>query len=429
MKTLMQRTTAWLRAGQLAALGLIMGASMALAADPPRTATATATVMNGFVVGVTVTDGGAGYDNTRPPAVVIIGSEGSGATAAAVVAQGAVSEVKVLTTGSGYTSAPDVVIAEPPHYASTVTMDVVPRMTIVGTVGFTNEIQYADALGGTTLWQPLTNLVMTSSPYVFVDVTVPPGAKRFYRVSGGKVSFDNPDPANLAWIPPGQFTMGSPASEQDRESDESPQTQVRISQGFWMSKYEVTQGNYQALMGINLSYFKADLRLPVEQVTWFEAVDYCAKLTVRERAAGRLPAGYAYRLPTEAEWEYACRAGTATRFYYGDDPNYTDLGQYAWYDSNSGNQTHPVGLKRSNKWGLYDLSGNVREWCMDWYDYSYPGGSVTDPTGPVGGLYRVIRGGDWPDGGKYCRSACRGGTTPNVRYSSVGFRPVLAPGQ
>jgi formylglycine-generating enzyme required for sulfatase activity len=428
MKTLVQRTAAWLRGGQLAALGLIVGASMALAADPPRTATATATVVNGFVVGITVTDGGAGYDTTRPPAVVITGGEGSGATAAAVVAQGAVSEVKVLTTGSGFTSAPDVAIAEPPHYASTVTMDVVPRMTIVGTVGFTNEIQYADALGETTLWQPLTNLVMTSSPYVFVDVTVPPGAQRFYRVSGGNMTFDNPDPANLAWIPPGQFTMGSPASEQDRYDFEGPQTQVTISKGFWMSKYELTQGNYQAVMGSNPSYFTGDLRRPVEQVTWYEATNYCGTLTARERAAGRLPAGYAYRLPTEAEWEYACRAGSTPRFYYGDDLNYTALDQYAWYTANSGGQTHPVGLKRPNKWGLYDMSGNMWEWCSDCYG-SYPGGSVADPTGSAGGSFRVVRGGSWGGVGRYCRSAHRGAFTPDRRDYGIGFRPVLAPGQ
>jgi formylglycine-generating enzyme required for sulfatase activity len=438
MKTLLQRTAAWLRGergGRWAALGLLLGASVVLAADPPRTATATATVVNGAVAGIAVTDGGAGYDNTRPPAVVIIGGGGSGATAAAVVAQRVVSGINVLSAGSGYTSAPDVAIAEPPHYASTVTidvvlrlpiMDVVPRMTIVGTVGFTNEIQYADALGGTTLWQPLTNLVMTSSPYVFVDVTVPPGAKRFYRVSGGKVSFDNPDPANLAWIPPGQFTMGSPDSERDRYDWEGPQTQVTISQGFWMSKYEVTQGNYQAVMGSNPSYFTGDLQCPVEQVTWFAAVDYCAKLTVRERAAGRLPVGYVYRLPTEAEWEYACRAGTTTRFYYGDD--YTDLGQYAWYAGNSGYKPYPVGLKRPNKWGLYDMYGNVWEWCLDWFG-TYPGGSATNPVGPDSGSFRVYRGGGWRSGGKHCRSAFRPNTATDDRGYALGLRPVLAPGQ
>jgi formylglycine-generating enzyme required for sulfatase activity len=195
-----------------------------------------------------------------------------------------------------------------------------------------------------------------------------------------------------------------------------------------MSKYETTQEEYQTVMGNNPSYFTGDLKCPVEQVTWYDATNYCGKLTAKERAVGRLPAGYEYRLPTEAEWEYACRAGTTTRFSYGDDPSYTQLGEYAWYALNSGNTTHPVGVKKPNAWGLYDMHGNVWEWCGDWYD-PYPGGSVTDPRGPHTGSFRVDRGGGWYDGARRCRSAYRRCEWADYRYGGMGFRLVLAPGQ
>jgi formylglycine-generating enzyme required for sulfatase activity len=238
-----------------------------------------------------------------------------------------------------------------------------------------------------------------------------------------------PDTIRWAWIPPGTFTMGSPASEQHRYDNEGPQTQVTITRGFWMGRYEVTQGEYQAVMGSNPSSFSGEPKRPVEQVSWSDATNYCTKLTERERAAKTLPAGYVYRLPTEAEWEYACRAGTTTRFGYGDDPGYAQLGNYAWYGSNSEDTTHAVGLKQPNDWGLHDMRGNVWEWCLDWYG-AYPGGSVTDPKGPGSGSHRVIRGGSCRHDGGYCRSACRGSYAPGYRdYYFLGFRAVLAAGQ
>jgi hypothetical protein len=140
------------------------------------------------------------------------------------------------------------------------------------------------------------------------------------------------------------------------------------------------------------------------------------------------PTGYVYRLPTEAEWEYACRAGTTTRFSFGDDPGYSQLGNYVWYDANSGKQTHPVGQKQPNPRGLYDMHGNVWEWCLDWTG-AYPGGSVTDPIGANSGSDRVVRGGCWSVVGRGCRSARRISDTPGIRFSGLGFRAVLAPGQ
>jgi len=183
------------------------------------------------------------------------------------------------------------------------------------------------------------------------------------------------------------------------------------------------------VIGNNPSYFPGDANRPVEQVSWNDATNYCAQLTARERLAGRLPAGWAYRLPTEAEWEYACRAGTTNRYYYGDDTGYTQLANYAWYNANSGGITHPVGGKLPNRWGLYDMAGNVWEWCSDWYDDAYPGGSVTDPQGSVSGSHRVIRGGSWPNPANYCRSAQRGLSLPAAPDNRFGFRLVLGPFQ
>jgi len=236
-------------------------------------------------------------------------------------------------------------------------------------------------------------------------------------------------PTNLVFIPPGTFRMGAPTNELDSSilGQEYPQTAVTISRGFWMGKYEVTQGEYLAVMGSNPSSFPG-LSSPVETVSWFNATNYCGKLTQRERAAGRIATNSVYRLPTEAEWEYAGRAWTSTRFSYGDDPGYTDLTQYAWYADNSGGTTHPVGQKLPNPWDLYDMSGNVWEWCLDWYA-PYPGGIALDPQGPTTGVNRVFRGASWFGPGYGSRSAQRLSNLPTITFDNVGFRVVLTPGQ
>ena len=184
-----------------------------------------------------------------------------------------------------------------------------------------------------------------------------------------------------------------------------------------MSDHETTQAEYESVMGSNPSSFKGST-LPVEQVSWDEAVSYCAKLTVRELAAGRIEAGQAYRLPTEAEWEYAARAGT-TGAYAGE------LGSMGWYNVNSGSTSHAVKGKQAHGWGLYDMHGNVWEWCADWYG-AYPSESVTDPMGATSGSLRVNRGGSWNREAGLCRSANRGGSEPGARDFSLGFRSVLS---
>jgi formylglycine-generating enzyme required for sulfatase activity len=224
----------------------------------------------------------------------------------------------------------------------------------------------------------------------------------------------------LLWIEPGTFLMGSPPEEPDRNKAEGPQTRVTLTKGFWLGKTPVTQQQYEAFTGTNPSTLKnAGKDAPVENVSWNDATKFCAALTERERAAGRLPAGYVYTLPTEAQWEYACRAGTTGAF--AGEP-----AAMAWFDVNSGGTTHPVGLKRPNAWGLHDMLGNVLEWCYDWYG-DYRGGAVTDPTGPAKGYFRMARGGSWRVGVNVCRSAARSGGSPDRRDYTIGFRLALAP--
>jgi formylglycine-generating enzyme required for sulfatase activity len=297
-------------------------------------------------------------------------------------------------------------------------------LTITGAVGTVYSIEYISDILQTNnpaAWRSLEFLQLTGSPHFWVDKSAPVQENRFYRAR------EFAAPGRLVFIPPGTFRMGSLASESDRYGQtESPATMVIISQGFWMGSYEVTQGEYLAVAGTNPSHFSDDTNRPVESVTWHEATNYCALRTQRERAAGGIPANCGYRLPTEAEWEYACRAWTSTRFSHGDDPGYTNLTSYAWYSDNSGGTTHPVGQKAPNLWGLSEMHGNVWEWCQDRWSEKLPGGTVVDPRGPLVGSDQVLRGGSWYLDGKWCRTAYRMGLPPTRRLDDFGFRVVLA---
>ncbi|MDR3182653.1 MAG: formylglycine-generating enzyme family protein [Planctomycetaceae bacterium] len=224
---------------------------------------------------------------------------------------------------------------------------------------------------------------------------------------------------NVKWrfhyCPAGAFTMGSPLSEAGRGNDEQLHP-VTLSQGFWMGETEVTQAQWESIMGNNPSNFKGE-KLPVEKVSW----DACQEFVKKLNALGAAPKGYKFSLPTEAQWEYACRSGT-TGAYAGD------LDKVAWYNSNSGNTTHKVGTKQANAWGLYDMHGNVWEWCNDWYRY-YPTGSVTDPIGASSGSDRVYRGGSWFDFASHCRSAIRLSSAPVHPSYRLGVRVSLVSGQ
>lgn len=220
----------------------------------------------------------------------------------------------------------------------------------------------------------------------------------------------------MQWCPAGTFMMGSPETETDRSRNEALH-EVTLTKGFWMGKTEVTQAQWEAVIGMNKSHFKGADH-PAESMDWYAAMDFPRKLTQRERKAGRLPDGFVYRLPTEAEWEYACRAGTKEAFA-------GDLDAMAWYDKNSDQQTHPVALKQANAWGLHDMHGNVWEYCSDGY-VAYPAGAAVDPVGPKDAC-SVYRGGCWSAPAPGCRSAIRRYDMPGVRRSNTtGLRVVIA---
>ena len=231
----------------------------------------------------------------------------------------------------------------------------------------------------------------------------------------------------LVLIPKGTFMMGSPESEQGRFENET-QHDVTISKDYYLGVYEVTQAQYEKVMGENPSHFQGSIvgnenaDLPVENVPWEDAVEFCKKLSdlPEEKKAGRI-----YRLPTEAEWEYACRAGSKTAYSFDDEGGL--LPEYGWFRRNSSSRTHSVGLLEPNAWGLFDMHGNVWEFCSDWYA-EYPKGPVSDPSGPSKGAHRVYRGGGWgADNASDCRSAWRNGFLPSSGNIHYGFRVALIP--
>ena len=239
---------------------------------------------------------------------------------------------------------------------------------------------------------------------ISVEIGTQPGTERIFPLGNSGESIV------MCWIPAGSFDMGSPNGEQDRYGDEDPVHRVTFAEGFWMGKYEVTQAQWEAVMGNNPSSFSGADR-PVECVSWTDIQGFESALS------------NAFRLPSEAEWEYACRAGSTTRFYWGEDGDYSQIGSYAWYSGNSSSSTHPVGEKTANSWGLYDMSGNVYEWCEDWYHGDYTnapsdGSAWVSPSGSD----RVRRGGGWGSNARYCRSAFRSYGDPSYLAHDLGFR-------
>ena len=227
------------------------------------------------------------------------------------------------------------------------------------------------------------------------------------------VDFTNGVTMKFALISAGQFIMDDPSDEEDKNSDAGPTRMVRISKPFHMSVYEVTQEQYEKIMNRNPSRFKGPRR-PVETVSWRDAQSFCRKLSNID--------GRRYRLATEAEWEHACRAGTTTAYYWGDD--FGD--RYAWAITNSKAATHEVGTRLPNAWGLYDMAGNVAEWCEDWYgQYDPNSAEQVDPKGPSKGVYRILRGGSWGHTRASCQSAHRNWHTPDHIYDDCGIRIVL----
>jgi formylglycine-generating enzyme required for sulfatase activity len=216
-------------------------------------------------------------------------------------------------------------------------------------------------------------------------------------------------------VPAGEFKIVSPSGQEETYDNECPAHKVTIKEPFYLGKFEVTQKQWREVLGNNPSYFKED-DLPVEQVTWDDVQKFIKKLNEMEGTDK-------YRLPSEAEWEYACRAGTTTMYCFGDDES--KLGDYARYDKNSGNKTHPVGQKKPNSWGLYDVYGNVREWCQDRQHDNY-NGAPSDGSARESGSssFRVLRGGSWYDLSGTCRSVARDWNYPDAQLRGLGFRVV-----
>ena len=311
----------------------------------------------------------------------------------------------------------------------------VVRLNVTADIGTPCIVQYCTNL--TDNWLNLTNLTCLVSPFTITD-TKSATNSRLYRAA---IAIQT----NMNWIPPGTFTMGSPTNESQRGPNSETQHSVTLTKGFFMNKYTVTQGAYRSLMSTNPSYFNTnhgftlDLNRPVEQVSWSDATNYCRLLTIQERNAGRIFTNWVYRLPTEAEWEYACRAGTTTPFYYGANltsgmANFN--GQYAYYSGQAStnnpagtflNRPAAVGAYQPNARGLYDMVGNIWEWCQDWYG-TFTAAGVGDPSGPATGTQRVFRGGSFNSTGAGCRSANRDKTNPALGANTIGFRVVLAVG-
>jgi sulfatase modifying factor 1 len=296
----------------------------------------------------------------------------------------------------------------------------------------------------------LEELVEKYPPDVIASKTYSEAQRAFSRVTEGRprgdetpaeewsFSFAGQEPGNLRviaiqgvsyrfrWAPPGSFMMGSPETEQGRDNDEIFR-QVTLSQGFWILETEVTQSMWKSIMGNNPSSFKgADL--PVESVSWSDSQGFVAALN----DLGLAPAGARFALPTEAQWEYACRAGTTSPFSWGDSLNGDQAncnGEAPYGTDVKGKylgKTAPFGSYAANPWGIFDMHGNLWEWCEDWMG-PYPSGDATDPSGPASGAYRVIRGGCWNDAALRCRSAFRNDAGVDGRSDVVGFRIVLVP--
>ncbi len=252
--------------------------------------------------------------------------------------------------------------------------------------------------------------------YFLIGDALGKGALKLLAANDGKrIAIPGAGEMTFRRLPAGRFMMGSPVGEKDGDEDEKPVHEVVLTKPFDLGVFEVTCAQWKAVMGTLPAGAGNDPDAPVSGVTWEDCHAFIERLQT-------LGIG-TFRLPTEAEWEYACRAGSTSRFYWGDDPDCTLADEYAWHKGNAGSRAHPVGLKKANAWGLHDMGGNVWEWCQDWYG-PYPDGRQVDPRGPESGTAHVFRGNGWRWGAKFCRSANR---YYHEKGHAIGLRLVLEP--
>jgi formylglycine-generating enzyme required for sulfatase activity len=243
-----------------------------------------------------------------------------------------------------------------------------------------------------------------------------------------RVNLNDSVDLEMIWVSPGAFNTGSEPDEEGQEGDREQVQKVVISEGFFLGKFEVSQLQYESVMkGVlgglssNPSHFVNPAH-PVEQVSWHDVMIFLDQLNQYGTESGFLPEGWRFTLPSESEWEYACRAGTQSLYSWGNTIRASDAN---WHSTLGLKQTAEIGAYDPNQWGFYDMHGNVREWVSDWYSNEYPMGEAVDPRGPEKGVFRVTRGGSWNDPADFIRSADRQNGSPSIRYNALGFRICL----
>jgi len=339
---------------------------------------------------------------------------------------------------------PSVEPTGPALYEGLGDQQVMPRTNLLGTVRPANLENDGETTDSSGIKEDVSEGMEKVAPDPGMVASLPHTPEPARR----EIPTPVPIPRGYVRIRSGSFQMGSPREDRKYFSMAEQRHSVALTQSFYLSSREVTQGKWQAMMGSNPSKNK-DSNLPVENITWYDAIIFCNRLSIK---SGLKPCYYSdsahtqlfdgkppvqqgevywntqsngYRLPTEAEWEYACRAGSKSPFFFGTTD--TNLSDYSWFQMNSSGTTHPPGEKKPNKWGLYDIYGNVMEWCWDWHD-SYSDKSRTNPGGAKSGTARTIRGGNWRDNARKCRSAARYSNYPGFRSNQLGFRLARSPG-